>query len=364
MTKRDLVDADIARASTIPSRVYCDESMFRHLREALFAKTWQPVRDTADLRTAGRVAPFTLLEGCLDEPLVLTRDDRDVVRCLSNVCTHRGGLVAQGDGQASSLRCRYHGRRFGLDGCFRSMPEFQGVEDFPSAADDLPQLPLAEWGPLYFACLGSDPVCGFEQWVAPVVERTAWLRPDRFRLDPARSEEYAVEANWALYCENYLEGFHIPYVHRTSLAGALDRHAYTTHLFDWGSLQIGRPAGGGGPAFAPPEGHPDHGQRVAGWYFWLFPNVMLNFYPWGLSLNVVQPVGARRTRVVFRSYVGDPSRLGEGAGADLHRVEKEDEEIVEEVQRGVASRLYDRGRYSAARERGTHHFHRLLERFL
>ncbi|TMB38966.1 MAG: aromatic ring-hydroxylating dioxygenase subunit alpha, partial [Deltaproteobacteria bacterium] len=47
---------------------------------------------------------------------------------------------------------------------------------------------------------------------------------------------------------------------------------------------------------------------------------------------------------------------------DLDRVEHEDEEIVEQVQRGVRSRLYDRGRYSPAREAGVHHFHRLLTR--
>jgi len=34
------------------------------------------------------------------------------------------------------------------------------------------------------------------------------------------------------------------------------------------------------------------------------------------------------------------------------------------VQRGVRSRLYDRGRYSPRREVGTHHFHTLLGRFM
>jgi choline monooxygenase len=43
-------------------------------------------------------------------------------------------------------------------------------------------------------------------------------------------------------------------------------------------------------------------------------------------------------------------------------VEMEDEEVVEAVQKGVRSRLYDRGRYSPRREVGTHHFHCLLAR--
>jgi choline monooxygenase len=91
---------------------------------------------------------------------------------------------------------------------------------------------------------------------------------------------------------------------------------------------------------------------------------MLNFYPWGLSVNVVAPLGVDRTRVFFLSYVYDAERRAGGAGADLHRVEMEDEEIIESVQLGVRSRLYDRGRYSPRREVGTHHFHRLLARFM
>ena len=103
---------------------------------------------------------------------------------------------------------------------------------------------------------------------------------------------------------------------------------------------------------------------VAAYYYWIFPNLMLNFYPWGLSVNVVQPRGIDRTRVLFRSYVWDAGKLGDGAGNDLDQVEMEDEEVVQQVQRGVRSRFYDRGRYSPSKEQGVHQFHRLLCEFL
>ena len=91
---------------------------------------------------------------------------------------------------------------------------------------------------------------------------------------------------------------------------------------------------------------------------------MLNFYPWGLSVNRVCPEAVDRTRVEFRSYVLDESKLGAGAGGALHQVELEDEAVVAAVQRGVRSRFYKHGRYSPTRERGTHHFHRLLCEFM
>jgi choline monooxygenase len=158
--------------------------------------------------------------------------------------------------------------------------------------------------------------------------------------------------------DNYLEEFHIPFIH-ASLADTLDYSTYRTETFAWCNLQLGTtkdPA----EAFALPAGHPDRGELVAAYYWWLFPNLMLNFYPWGLSVNLVQPLGPERTRVSFLSYVLDPAKRASGAGADLHRVEMEDEEVVEAVQKGVRSRLYHRGRYSPRREVGTHHFHTLL----
>src|SRR5690606_25823751 len=177
------------------------------------------------------------------------------------------------------------------------------------------------------------------------------------------SRDYIMDCHWGLYVENYLEEFHIPYVHGRSLSGKIDYDSYRTELFEWCSGQIGQ-GRGDEPVFTPPAGHPDEGLPIAGWYFWLFPNLMLNFYPWGLSVNVVQPLGPERTRVSFLTYVHDESLRGTGAGGDLHRVEMEDEEVVESVQRGVRSRRYERGRYSPRRETGTPHFHRLLARVL
>ncbi len=355
------MDPDIRTARTLPSRVYHDAELYEQARERVFVRSWQPVSEIDRLKAPGHVLPFTLLEGCLDEPLLLTHADDGVVRCLSNVCTHRGTLVVEGEGHLQTLRCRYHGRRFDLDGCFRFMPEFEEAAGFPSADDDLPRVSLRQWGPLYFASL--DPMCDFEEWIAPVRKRLDWLRPERWTRFEEHTSDYLIPANWAMYCDNYLEGFHVPYVHAGSLGAKLDYEEYHTELFDWCSLQLGV-AKEGQPAFDLPAGHPDEGKRIAAWYFWLFPNVMLNVYTWGVSVNVVQPLGPLRTRVLFRSYVPDPGKVGDAPGADLHRVEMEDEEIVESAQRGMRSRLYDRGRYSPKREKGPHHFHVLLARAL
>lgn len=364
-SREDPIHPNIRRAETLPAEVYHDPRWYDLQRERVFLPSWQWIGETWRLKAPGHVLPFTLLEGCLDEPLFLSRDGEGELHCLSNVCTHRGALVVEGEGHHNTLRCRYHGRRFDLDGCFVSMPEFEEAEGFPTADDDLPELPLRRWGPLLFTSL--DPAFGFEDWMAPVEERMGWLPLEEFTFDPDASHDYLVPANWALYVDNYVEEFHIPYVHGASLTGELDYDSYRTELFAYGNLQLGVGQGsgdGGGPAFQLPSDHPDADESVVAFYFWLFPNLMLNFYPWGLSLNLVRPLAPDRTKVSFRCYVWRDELRDVGAGAELHRVEMEDEEVVESVQRGVRSRLYDRGRYSPRREVGAHHFHRLLTRFM
>lgn len=356
MTRLLEVHADITQAATLPSSFYKDPSIFEQTKEKVFARSWQFIGDTDDLKAPGSVKPITVLEGCLDEPIVLTRDFNDSLHAMSNVCTHRGMLVAETGGVERFLRCRYHGRRFGLDGCFHSMPEFEAVQNFPSKADDLPKIAFETWDKLAFVNL--NPSVSLETMLAPIKARLGWLPLREFYFDQTRARDYLVRANWALYCDNYLEGFHIPYIH-ASLNAAIDYSSYTTEQYEWCNLQLGV-ASSGETVFDLPRSSPDYGQKIAAYYYWVFPNMMLNFYPWGLSINVVRPLGHDRCKVSFIPYVWDASKLESGAGAGLDRVEREDEVVVEAVQRGVRSRFYDTGRFSPVREACVHHFHRLL----
>lgn len=350
------IDADVRQAQTLPAWVYRDAAAHETLVERVLAPSWQPLEPAEAATPPGWVRPFAWLPGSVDEPLLAVRDADGPLRVLSNVCTHRGNLLVEEPGPRTGIRCGYHGRSFALTGRLLHAPEFQGAAGFPSAADSLASLPLAGWGALTFAAL-PGPARSFEQAVGAGRARLGPLTPEG-RFEPSRSRDYEVKASWIAYVDNYLEGLHIPYVH-AALAEALDVGAYRTELLDGGVLQVGiaRP---GEPVFVPPVGSPDAGQAVGAYYLWLWPNVMLNLYPWGLSLNVVLPEGPERTRVRFRTYVRDSALLDQGAGAGLDRVEHEDEAVVESVQRGLGSRLYERGRYSPSREQGVHAFHRLL----
>lgn len=349
------IHPDVRKAETPPSRLYTDPCMLERQREWVFARTWQYAR--ADLPAEGPgAAPFVLLDGLLSEPLVLTRDESGVERVLSNVCTHRGALVVPKACGARSIACGYHGRRFGLDGAFRSAPGFEGAEHFPTHRDDLRALPLERFGPLRFTAL--QPRRSLGEHMGDLGDRLAHVGQGRLVHDASHDRAFEFAANWALYCDNYLEGLHIPHVH-PSLNAAVEYESYRTELLRHSSLQIAL-AKPGTPAFPLKDSGPDAGRRVAAYYAWVFPNLMLNFYPWGLSLNLVEPRGVDRTRVRFEAWIADRDAF-ERCGADeLDRIEFEDEAVVAEVQRGIRARLYERGRYAPEREAAVHHFHRLL----
>jgi choline monooxygenase len=320
--------------------------VFAAVRERVFARSWQWVGELADVQEPGSLSPRVLAPGLLDEPLLLVRDAAGTLRCLPNVCTHRGHLLVDAPCRGRDhVRCPYHSRRFNLEGRVTFMPGFEGVPDCPSGDDHLRTLPFSEFGGHGFVSL--EPAFALDEVLAPVRTQLPELALERFVHDPTRDRSFEFDAHWALYVENYLEGLHIPFLHG-GLMQQLDWSRYRYELHPWSNLQIGLDVQGG----------------VAAHYFWLFPNLMLNFYPWGLSVNQVLPLAPARTRVIFRSYVADAARLGQGAGAALDTVEMEDEAAVQSVQRGIRSRAYRSGRYSPQHERGVHQFHRLLTHFM
>jgi choline monooxygenase len=354
------VDKNIGKAKTIGTGFYTEQRFYEEAKEKIFASSWQFIGDMGRLRSAGDAYPFTLLENYLNEPLLLTKDKQNKINCLSNVCTHRGNLIVYEPCKLNQLRCRYHGRLFGLDGKFISMPEFKEVEDFPTKDDDLHQLPLFKWEELLFTSLNAQHTPG--DFLGEMMKRVEWFPIDQLEFKANLSKDYYVEANWALYCENYLEGFHIPFVH-AGLNQVLDFGEYTTEVFQYSNLQLGI-GKKDDVCFDLPPSSPDHGKDVAAYYFWVFPNMMFNFYPWGLSVNIVEPLDISKCRVRFLTYVSDDTKLEKGAGSGLNMVELEDEDVVQHVQKGIRSRFYKHGRYSVKHEKGTHHFHSLIAEFM
>jgi choline monooxygenase len=244
-------------------------------------------------------------------------------------------------------------------------PEMDGVENFRPEDMRLVPVQVATWGPLVFANLdGKAPP--LLEVLEDVPGRVAAFRCEAMRY--VMRKEWNLACNWKVYVDNYLEGYHVPVVH-PGLHKELDYDHYRVEPHRYFSIQHAPLR----PASASATGRrydPNETAVAEAVYVWLFPNVMLNMYMGQMQTNVVLPLAHDRTRVVFEWYANDVpddpatdprwSRLVEFSG----EIQREDVEICEVVQRNLRSRVYDRGRYSAARENGVHHFHSLLHEFV
>jgi len=347
----------LERARTIPASWYFDPEICAAERSAVFGNTWQFAGRLDQLTAPGSFVTINIA----GEPILVVRDSEGVLRAFFNVCRHRGTVVMnEACGQASKLRCRYHGWTYDLAGRLRGTPEFEGVTDFAREDHGLPELAVAVWGPLVWVHMGKQPTPLLE-CLAPLPERTAGLGMEKLKFVERR--EYELACNWKVFVDNYLDGgYHVNTVH-PGLAGALDYAHYRTEVFDQSSVQISP---------LKPSDDPTIAQTRAGdnaYYWWLYPNLMMNLYQGVMDVNVVLPLGPERCRVIFDFYFERTE--GEAAKRFIaesirvaEQIQQEDMDISAEVQRGLASRSYDTGRFSVRREAGGYHFHRLLARQL
>ena len=349
--------APLAEAYTIPAPWYLEPEMLRLESEHVFSGNWIAVGRLDQVAWAGEFFTAELA----GEPLLVVRGADDVLRAFYNVCRHHAAAVATApSGQAQSFRCPYHGWNYGLDGSLKGMPEFAGVCNFDRAANGLVPVAVDVWENFVFVNLAANAV-SLRSYLSDIVDRVAPLALQTLKFHSRR--EYMLACNWKVYVDNYLDGgYHVPHLHK-GLNSVLDYAHYTIENGDRYCLQSS--------PMVVSEEHAEVSATRTGdraWYFWLYPNFMINVYEGVMDTNLVLPLGPDKCRVIFDFFFADvsPEREEQNAAsvATSDKVQAEDVGICESVQRGLASRAYGAGRLSLRREAGEHLFHRLLARDL
>jgi len=374
-SKDFFVDPDIRRAESLPDSAFTDPSFLELEMKTIFNETWMlvphygsPSRSTAFSELPnkpGSRAPFSLL----GKPLFLQRNSRKEINCFPNVCTHAWHPLVESASIGGSIVCPQHGREFDSDGRFKSQKGFEKLEDFPRESDSLRKLPLENWGPINAICLG-EPYAPFKKIAENVKESIPGIDLESFKYKPVANEIREVEGNWKQHAWNYMDNYHIRFVHKGpgGLADAIDLETYTTELYQHSALQWAyarRPEDGFAPQqvasrFKDPN---NDDKRVFALWWYIFPNVTLNFYPWGLSANQYLPVPGRPDRTQFHwfQYSLDESKFNERNKVWLNQqVDTEDIEAISLVSKGARSGFAPRGRFAPREELGPHWLHRLI----
>ena len=339
---------DLAQASTLPAKVYCDADVAGREREAIFRPHWQYVAHESQLPKLGS----SLFVDVAGVPIVILRT-REGLRAYEAVCRHRAGpLEACHAGGKDFLRCRYHGWSYGHDGGLINATEMQGCEQFDAGEVRLPAVEIANLQGLIFARLTAGPM-SFEAATDGIAERLTTAGHDLSRLQHHATVSYDIDCNWKTYVDNFLEGYHIPLVH-PSLNAILNYRSYLTELREWYSLQS-----------SPLDSAPNAYGSGEALYYFLYPATMLNVLPDRLQTNRVVPVDAQRCRVIFdffypANWTAEARAIKYESDSEFsEQVQQEDIAICTAVQRNLASGSYVSGRFNPQREQGLHHFQRL-----
>jgi phenylpropionate dioxygenase-like ring-hydroxylating dioxygenase large terminal subunit len=350
--------APLAEAHTIPATWYTDVCIAELERENVFARIWEAVGRTDQIEKPGQYVTANVA----GEPIIVVRGSDSKLRAFYNVCRHHAMTVMNEPcGHTPHLRCPYHGWTYNLEGELRGMTEFEGVQDFDRAKNGLVPVRVETWEKFVFVNL-DEHAAPLRDFLGELVERARPLGFSELKFVERRS--YTLDCNWKVYVDNFLDGgYHVPHMHK-GLNSVLDYTNYTIENLERCCVQSS-------PVAVNSQSEANAAATRKGdraFYFWQYPNFMLNWYEGYLDTNLVIPLGVGRCEVIFDFYFGDTSAeqmpyIRQSIEVS-ERVQQEDIVICDGVQRGLGSRAYQAGRLSVRREAGEHLFHRLLAKDL
>ena len=355
VVRRYAVDAPLAQASTIPAAWYTDPRVFELELRTVFSRSWQVAGRLEELGEPGSYVTGAVPGG---EPIVVVRGADNRLRAFFNVCRHHAAaVVTDAQGLAQQFKCPYHGWTYALDGTLKGTPDFGGVCDFDRSSTGLVPLgcDAAEKWAFVRQEHGVDTLQAFLG--ASLSSHLGERRLDALQWFERRY--YALDCNWKVFVDNYLDGgYHVPHVHH-GLDSVLSSREYTIETGEHFCVQWSPLVSEGAE-----ERMAALRQGERAFYYWIYPNFMINCYGRAMDTNLVIPRGVDKTDVIFDFYFTDVSEAAReenlASVAVSEDIQHEDVGICVSVQRGLRSRAYDSGRLSVRREAGEHLFHRLL----
>ena len=319
-------------ASGLPGAAYTSEAFLALENERLFSDSWVLAGFGHELARPGDVTPVTVA----GRPLLLVRDGELGVQAFHNVCRHRNlKLVATPGNVGRAIRCPYHSWTYGLDGALHVTPFFGGRDPralppgFERGRHGLVPVRSATWHDWVFVN-PSGGAAPFEEFIAPLRNRLEGV--DLTRLHHLVTLDFGeVAANWKLLVENFIEPYHVQFVHATTTEQPLADH-YTVN--DPGCL--------GCAVDVAADATREDTLAADSRYLTLFPSFMFSLYlPDEVGVQLIVPLAPGRTLQRRAIYRLDPESRPAGGVEGLVKlwraVHAEDHVILERLQQGRAS---------------------------
>ena len=220
-----------------PVAIYSDPARAKLERERLFRGLPLFMGLACRLREPGDY----LTEEVAGVPVLLVRGHDRALRAFANICRHRGAPVASGCGRARVFACPYHGWTYALDGKLAGIPEEAAFPGIDKGSHGLAQLPAAERYGMMFVRLapGEPPQIDIEAQLAGLGDEFGAYGFERYSHFASETMKPAI--NWKFGIDTFLEGYHLPALHRTTVAPLIRGNLVVFDAFgDHGRMTIAR----------------------------------------------------------------------------------------------------------------------------
>lgn len=234
MFKLREVDRDqesTTKAVEIPIRVYTEPNVLDRELETAFRDYPLVVGAAAQVREPGSY----LLSAWNKIPYVVVRDKEGVLRAFLNVCRHRGARLVSGkETELKAFTCPFHGWVYSLDGALKGVTKPYNFPDLDCDKHHLQELPVAE----HLGLIWVHPTPGAKIDLPAYLGEQMSSEIEHFKLDGLvlhRRSVSTLNANWKLLLKTYLERYHVPILHKNTIApvfekGVIAHFEYGPHI--------------------------------------------------------------------------------------------------------------------------------------
>lgn len=381
--ERAAVNAPIEEAMTLPAQAFTSPEFFRLEAERIFMRNWIALCFAAWVPEPGDVKPIEVFE----IPLLVVRGDDGEVRVFHNICPYDGCLVAIGPGRGlDEIEAPYHGWRYDLRGQLRAAPYWGGSEDEDPAALDGRDGDLIEvrsacrLGTVYIH-LGEE-APGIDEYLEPLTRLLADRRLDELTpsIDASGAtiiEERTIRCNWKTYMENAaINVLHESFTHESYRRSPEvprvrnGKKTFEVHIdgplmaFSYSMMDVRKTYD---PMRIPHLGSDPKRAPERGFFTTLYPNTVAPVTPYFLKVNIVHPLSPGETRLQHLSFFApealdhpDYAATEEKRRLSYHKVYREDQIVIEAVQRARRSPVWRQHYYAPFWDEQHYHLNRLV----
>ena len=373
--KLDIVSKPIKDAHGLPNECYTSKEYTLIERKKLFEDKWMVIGVASSLPNVGDAKPVDIL----GMPILLVRGKDKKIRVFHNVCSHRGlKLVTKPGNIKNVIRCPYHSWSNNFDGELVATPHIGGMnihqtKDFERSKSNLKEIRSYIWLDLIMININNNEM-SFEEYIKPLSDRWEefWPIKDRELINHSNDFGYFklnANCNWKFAIENYCESYHLPWVHPgLNSYSKIEDHYHIQGLpnrFAGQGTVVYNPRFEGKEKFPCFPNWPKNKENIAE-YVALFPNVMLGIHKDHYYAYWLEPINHEFTLEHMELYyVGEEaanSKKFESLRKQNHKqwedIQKEDVDIIQGMQIGRNSPVYNGGNFSPVMDNPTHHFHK------